>query len=195
MIDANDNRLTPYEREIAAMRGDGANLDDNHMLACCALGLVEEIEEARAAMYLATMRAWHAEAWDCREDVLRELGDVLWYATTALHRVDQGAMQAAATSESSTQWGSDTLAELQSTGAEFAGVIKKALFHDRGIAASRAKIIQLLGDCIKLIEACARRVNATFGDVERANISKIRARFPSGGFTTAEANARVDEQH
>ena len=24
MIDANDPRLTPYEREIAAMRGDGA---------------------------------------------------------------------------------------------------------------------------------------------------------------------------
>lgn len=194
MIDANDPRLSPYEREIAAMRGDFRFKSDADALACCALGLVEEIEEARFAMAVADERAWTSRSADARDNVLCELGDVLWYAATALHRLDQHAMQAARVAdERAWQWQADSLVDLQARGAEFAGLVKKALFHERGIAFVQAKSLSVLGDCIVLVEACARRYCATFGDVERANIDKIRKRFPSGGFTAAEANARADE--
>lgn len=197
MIPANDPGLTPYEREIAAMRGDFRFKSDADALACCALGLVEEIDEVRGAMLGADGHAWN-DAESAREAarlyVLRELGDVLWYATTALHRLDQHCMQAARVSGASPQWRGDSLVDLQARGAEFAGIVKKGLFHDRGIAFIRTKGLWVLGDCIVLVEACARRYCATFGDVERANVEKIRARFPSGGFTAAEANARADER-
>lgn len=197
MIDENDPRLSPYEREIAAMRGDFRFKTDADALACCALGLVEEIDEARGAMLMADALPWgtcDAHRDDARACVLRELGGVLWYATTALHRLDQHEMQAARTSSASAHWQAGSLVDLQARGAEFAGLVKKALFHERGLAFVQARSLWVLGDCIVLVEACARRYCATFGDVERANLDKIRKRFPSGGFTAAEANARADEQ-
>lgn len=197
MIPADDPRLSPYEREIAAMRGDFRFKTDADALACCALGLVEEIDEARGAMLMADALPWgtcDAHRDDARACVLRELGDALWYATTALHRLDQNAMQAARCSNASTRWREDSLTDLQARGAEFAGLVKKALFHDRGIAFVQARSLWILGDCIVLVEACAHRYCATLGDVERANLDKIRKRFPSGGFTAAEANARADER-
>ena len=141
----------------------------------------------------ADVRAWKGDAAEARTQVIRELGDVLWYATTALHRVDQSATEAVSRSAMSSQWHDDSLVMLQARGAEFAGVVKKALFYGRGIESSRRQIVWILGDCIKLVTACARRYGASLGDVQRANVEKLRARFASGGFTAAEANARADE--
>jgi hypothetical protein len=185
MIDANDSRLTPYEREIAAMRGDGAKLSDAQMLACCAMGLAEEAAEVQLAL----------DGHDYGTDALAELGDLIWYAATAAHRLDLTTAQVESLGTSAPleyDADGDLVRGLHLHTGAFAGLVKKWLFHDKPLA--RDVAARHLAEVFELASRIATQLGHTLDDARAANITKIRKRFPSGGFTAAEANARADER-
>ena len=184
MIDANDPRMSAYEREIAAMRGDGAKLSDRDMLACCALGLAEEAAEVQLAL----------DGQDYGTDPLSELGDLVWYATTAAHRLDLTTAQVESLGTSAPleyDADSDLVRGLHAHTGAIAGLVKKWLFHNKPFF--RSIIARQLAEVFELASRIATQLGHTLDDARAANITKIRKRFPSGGFTAAEANARADE--
>lgn len=185
MIDANDPRLSPYEREIAAMRGDGAKLSDDEMIACCALGLAEETAEVICAIDN-----------ESDETVLSELGDVVWYATTAAHRLDVTLSHVRET-ETATNLtvrpnDEDNARSMAMYAGIFAGLVKKKLFHEKPLNVEWS--VRYLAEILDCVELIAIDHHGVFDDACEANLAKLRKRFPSGGFTTAEANARADEK-
>jgi len=176
MIDATHEGLTDYEREIIAYRGDGRFKSDREMIDCCALGLAEECGEAVDAHLSKAPGA-----------VVSELGDVLWYATTAAHRLD--ATLGDAIAHGGSRWPKSRLAAFAlmfMRAGVFAGRVKKWLYHDKPL--DRDACLRDIGSVVLLVDFLTGRENAA-----NANLAKIRRRFPSGGFTAAEANARADE--
>lgn len=185
MIDGDDPRLSWYEREIASMRGDFRHESDANALACCAMGLAEEAGEVTNAARGDGAR---------RETVIAELGDVVWYAVTAANRLDCTEMDAFAGGDHWSTYGRDGLLwMLHGEAAKFSGAMKKALFHGRGIDAQRAELLLRIGNVLRIVYALAPAYGSTLFDVQRANVAKLRARYPSGGFSAAEANAHADE--
>ena len=186
MIDANDSRLSEYERAIAAMRGDGRFLDDGGALVCCALGLSEEAAEVQLAL----------DGLDYGTEALAELGDVVWYATTAAHRLDMTSAQVEriepSTGLRTFDEGEDIVRDLHLFTGGFAGVIKKWMFHDRPL--QRDAAARYLAEVFECVGRIARQLGHTLDDARAANVAKLRKRYPSGGFTAAEANARADEK-
>lgn len=185
MIDENDPAMIPYERQIAAMRGDGRFRSDDEMLACCALGLVEETAEVLCAI--------DGESGDA---VLTELGDVVWYATTAAHRLDVTLWRVreaeTATNLTTHPEREDHPLNMAKYAGIFAGLVKKKLFHEKPL--NREWAIRYLAEVLDCVELIAQEHDHAFDDVLEANLAKLRKRFPSGGFTAAEANARADER-
>lgn len=184
MINADDTRLSKYERELIAMRGDGAKLSDEEMLACCALGLAEETAEVLFAM-------------DGRSgnDALSEIGDVLWYATTAAHRIDRSLseIQSIETNTEQDRYDEDEdyAHPAIAYAGVFAGLVKKWLYHDKPLNHQLAA--KYLAEIVECASRMASQLDRVLGDAQDANLAKLRKRFPSGGFTAAEANARADE--
>ena len=187
MIDANEPRLTHYERELIPMRGDGRFKNDREMIDCCALGLTEESAEVLCAI----------DGTSGDADVLAELGDVLWYATTAAHRLDRTIAHILENVETTTEQfvyneDEDYARALLMYSGLFAGLVKKWLYHDKPLNADlAAKYIAEILECVARI---ASQLGHTLTDAQYANLAKLRKRFPSGGFTAAEANARADEK-
>lgn len=176
MIDANDSRLTDYEREIAAMRGDARFRSDEEMLACCALGLAEECGEATGALLSGGFDEFESE-----------LGDVVWYATTGAHRLDATRNELVGFRRPIVFGDAmHNMTMLHLAAARFAGRVKKWLFHDKPL--DRTACLGDLWEVTRRIEAVS-----SLSAAESANLAKLRKRFPSGGFTAAEANARADE--
>ena len=186
MIDANDTRLSNYEREVISMRGDGALLSDQEMLACCALGLAEESAEV----------AYAIDGRSGNDDALTELGDVLWYVTTAAHRLDRTLARILENVETNTGLSEydedeDYAREMLAFAGSFAGVVKKWLFHDRPLI--EGYVVRYLAEILECASRIATQLGHTLEDAQSANVAKLRKRFTSGGFTAAEANARADE--
>jgi NTP pyrophosphatase (non-canonical NTP hydrolase) len=185
MIDQNDPRLTSYERDIAAMRGDFRHKSDQEALACCALGLAEECAEVAFAV-------------DGRgEDPIAELGDVVWYVTTAANRLDWTMERLVNDIETNVEMSDydedeDCVREMAMHAGVFAGHIKKWLFHDKPL--SKARTIRALAEVLECAHRAARQLGSTLNAARDLNVAKLRKRYPSGGFTTAEANARADER-
>lgn len=73
--------------------------------------------------------------------------------------------------------------------AEFSELVKKFAFH--GHPLDRVKATNELGDLMWYAARCAADLGVTLDDVVRANVAKLRARYPAG-FTTAASLARVD---
>lgn len=177
MIEATSKGLSEYEREVIAMRGDGRFKTDREMIDCCALGLAEECGEAVEA---------HIDNAS-KGAVDSELGDVLWYATTAAHRLD--ATLEIAVAHGVVWWPRSRLAAFALMfvhASRFAGRVKKWLYHDKPL--DHAACLRDIGSVVLAVDYLTGRQNAA-----NANVSKLRKRFPSGGFTAAEANARADE--
>lgn len=182
MIDENNKQLTDYERAVISMRGDGRFKSDREMIGCCALGLAEESAEVAQAVY-----------YNHVGPVLNELGDVAWYATTAAHRLDTTLTQLRALSVHAPGLGTDDSIRGMSTAAgQFAGRVKKWLYHDKPL--NRDDALRDLALVLTRAEQIADTYGRTLEDAFAENLAKLRKRFPSGGFTTAEANARADEK-
>jgi len=177
MIEKSNDNLTYYDVELIERRGDFRHKSDREAIDCCALGLVEESAEF--------LEAYAADDGDDANWV-SELGDVLWYAVTAAHRLD-ATLQDLVTCGMPDPGVVDETHRLLPSAAKFAGRVKKWLHHDRPI--DRETFLRNLSEIVTII----RGVAPALGTVADANIAKIRKRFPSGGFTAAEANARVDE--
>ena len=181
MIDASHERLTDYERTIIAMRGDGRFRSNLEMLACCALGLSEETAEVAQAVHYG-----HAGP------VLNELGDVAWYAITAAHRLNTTLTQLRAIpAHAPAQDVDDSIRGMVTAAGLFAGRVKKWLYHDKPLDNELA--LRDLACVLLRAEQIADWHERTLEDAFAENIAKLRKRFPSGGFTAAEANARADE--
>lgn len=187
MIEATSNGLTEYEHEIIAMRGDGAKLGDGEMLSCCALGLAEEAAEVACAI--------DGRSGDA--DLITELGDVIWYATTAAHRLDVTLVllvdaESHIAVDDDADDDADIAREMAVHAGLFAGLAKKWLYHHKPL--NREVAVRYLAAIVQ----CASLLAANHGSMLHgacvANLAKLRKRFPSGGFTTAEANARADEK-
>lgn len=74
---------------------------------------------------------------------------------------------------------------------EAAEVVKKRLFH--GHALDREKLQRELGDVLWYVATLATTAGLTLDQIAKANIGKLRARYP-GGFSTEASVARVDAQ-
>lgn len=73
---------------------------------------------------------------------------------------------------------------------EVVDLVKKYLFHGKPL--DRDKLILELGDVRWYLESFAIHLGVSVEDIERANIAKLRARFPAG-FSHQAANVKADE--
>lgn len=73
---------------------------------------------------------------------------------------------------------------------EVADLIKKWAFHGKPL--DQDKLVKEMGDVLWYLSVLAARRGISLEDVARANIAKLRARYPKG-FSHAAANARADE--
>ncbi len=179
MIDPNDDRLNSYERAIAGMRGELVSLSFEEAITYCALGLSEECGEAVAELKTAQTSLLEIE-----------LGDVLWHATTSAHRLDatiSDLLDLVPLGNGEMTWMCDAVTLLHVPAARFAGRVKKWRYHDKPL--DRQACLVDLGEIVKTIDSLF-----TLPVIEEASLSKIRKRFPSGGFSKLEANARIDEK-
>lgn len=183
MIEADAEGLTDYERAIIPMRGEGRFLVDQDMLACCALGLAEEAAEL---VYAIEGRS--------NEDPISELGDVLWYATTAAHRLNRTIAYIVENVETSTDLSEydedeDYARELMAYAGLFAGLVKKRIYH--GTPMNERRAIRYIAEIIECARRVAMKLGRTLEHAESANIAKLCKRYSSGVFTAVEANARA----
>lgn len=75
---------------------------------------------------------------------------------------------------------------------EYLDVVKKHLWHGKDHDASRQQALKELGDLLWGIAQAADAWGWTLDEVARANVVKLRLRYPAG-FTPAAAAAKADE--
>lgn len=186
-IGADHPGLTEFELACIAMRGDNAARSSEEMLTYCALGIAEEAREVALSL-----------GGDA-EQALAEIGDVAWHATTAAHYLGftvKDIRSLRVGNWLSVQDAGDFHECAQAMiwcACRFAGLLKKSVFHAAPLDRKSAAIC--LAEIFALAELLAESdaVGHTLEDAFAANAEKNRKRFPSGGFTAAEALARVDE--
>lgn len=74
---------------------------------------------------------------------------------------------------------------------ELVELVKKGVFHRHGI--TRGQIAKELGDCLWYIAGVASVLSLDLGEIMRANIDKLKVRYPNG-FSSEDSKARVDVQ-
>lgn len=74
---------------------------------------------------------------------------------------------------------------------EVADLIKKGVYHQRGIDAERIK--DELGDVLWYVAALASHLGLSLSEVMQGNVDKLAARFPEG-YSAEAANAKADKQ-
>jgi NTP pyrophosphatase (non-canonical NTP hydrolase) len=74
---------------------------------------------------------------------------------------------------------------------EAVDLLKKHLFHDQPLDTD--KLRKELGDVLWYLAAIATSAGLSLDDVARANVTKLRARFPNG-FTPEASVAKADER-
>jgi len=72
---------------------------------------------------------------------------------------------------------------------ELVDLVKKFLFHGHDL--DQGAIKDEAGDCLWYLAVLLDRAGISFEDVARANIEKLRIRYP-GGFTSADSIERRD---
>ena len=73
---------------------------------------------------------------------------------------------------------------------EFADLLKKHLYHGHALDKDRAQ--KELGDVLWYIALACKRLGVSLEAVARANVEKLRVRYPEG-FSTKASLARADE--
>lgn len=84
-----------------------------------------------------------------------------------------------------TNWGLG----LSGEAGEFAGVVKKHVFHEHDLDFEKA--ISELGDCLWYIARAAKTLGLSLEDVAEHNVRKLLTRYPNG-WTREDSIARVD---
>lgn len=80
---------------------------------------------------------------------------------------------------------------LSGEAGEVADLVKKVLYHGKEVGAETFE--KELGDVLWYITYFSRRLlNKSIHQIAATNMAKLQARYPSGGFTEAEANAPRD---
>jgi NTP pyrophosphatase (non-canonical NTP hydrolase) len=74
---------------------------------------------------------------------------------------------------------------------EAVDLLKKHLFHDQPLDTEKLK--KELGDVLWYLAAIATSAGLSLSDVARANVEKLRKRFPDG-FSPAASVAKADER-
>lgn len=153
-------------------------------------GLVGESAELREELlHLGTDRR--------RTDaIVKELGDVLWYAATlsewfklGVHFTFDGIQKAAARCSFDVGYAEILCVKA----AKLSELMKKHLGHDKPIEMFQGKELELMQDVFVAIAHVANVANVPLTRVAAVNINKLRARYQGGGFTATLANAHVDE--
>lgn len=153
-------------------------------------GLVGEAAELREELI-----AW--THLGTKEKVIKELGDVLWYAATLSEWLGLGvhfsfdAIQKAAGACSFSDSYKDILL---ARAGKLAELMKKHLGHDKPMADFKGIELELMQDVFVAIGYVANTVGLPLSRVAAVNINKLRARYQGGGFTPTLANAHVDEK-
>lgn len=134
--------------------------------------------------------------------IMKELGDVLWYAATLSEWLNVGV--------SGTFEAFQDVALRQTSGSVFeapfttlilvragklAELMKKHLGHDKPMADFKGRELELMQDVLVAIAHVANTVGLDLAKVAAVNINKLRARHGGGGFTAAAQNAKADEHN
>lgn len=138
------------------------------------LGLVGETAEAVAAC------RGHLEGDVEKEDVLKELGDVLWYATALAINVRIPPTTLRPTrAGNSVYFGTEAMCQaLQDHVGVMADKCKKVGWHDR--ETSPAELRADLSRVVEFLDGLARRHGTTLDEIADINVAKLKARWPNG---------------
>lgn len=132
-----------------------------------------------------------------RTKILKELGDVMWYAATLSEWLKLGVhftfdtLQRAAVGCAFDAMYSDIICL---RAAKLSELMKKHLGHDKPMDDFMGKELELMQDVFMAIAFVANTVNLPLKRAAAVNINKLRARYQGGGFTSTLANAHVDER-
>lgn len=138
----------------------------------CALGLAGEVGEVCALLW-ADSKPTHDD------DMVLELGDVLWYITALAWHYDckLADLIADAGDYYRARTATATLSLVARTGA-VCDIIKKTQWH--GKEPNQGAVLAGLRDAVAAIRVLAYRHGASLDLVMDANIAKLRARYPAG---------------
>ncbi len=81
---------------------------------------------------------------------------------------------------------------LSGEAGEFSDVIKAHVFYGKELDMPHA--IEELGDIAFYLQAACNTLGLTLEEVIQANANKLGARYPTGGYTDADAIARKDKE-
>lgn len=138
-----------------------------------------------AAMGLSTEGA-ELIAYTDKQNLVEELGDVLWYVALACDELEITMDEAEEASIGSDEKGITALENLILAANEILDEMKKSTFYGRKI--DLPKVVKNLGLVISAVAEIADEEAMTFLDeIMEANIEKLRKRFSEGTFTQEEA--------
>jgi NTP pyrophosphatase (non-canonical NTP hydrolase) len=177
--------LTTYQEHAQRTMGTQYRYPIQH-LAVAALGLAGESVEVLEAVGVATGE-WTAR----RDNVLKELGDVLWYAAYLATQceLDLGSITLAPPSKATRK---DTLAlNLVKVCGHTADFLKKVIGHGHDL--DKARVTESLALILSYLQQLAthKSHSSTLGEVGEKNIAKLKLRYPDG-FSEEASKARVD---
>lgn len=177
-----------YQTEALKTASMGKGREMEGFVRVC--GLVGEAAELRDELLMVGTPAFN------KDKIVKELGDVLWYAATLAEWLKLGVhftfdtIQKAA---SRCVFDAGYAEIICMRAAKLAELMKKHLGHDKPMAAFEGKELELMQDVFMALAFVANVVNVPLSRVAAVNINKLRARYQGGGFTTTLANAHVDE--